>query len=172
MIRRVIERVEQLSEEIVVVVADQVRANALPLDAGHRVVLDRYPGTGSLGGIFSGLEAAGNDWIIAVACDMPFLNLSLISRMLSFRENVDAVVPVTEGRPEPTHALYSKACLPFIEPRLLARDLKISGFYDQVRVNYIPEGDVALLDPEFLSFFNVNTPEDVERALSLVDRGQ
>jgi molybdopterin-guanine dinucleotide biosynthesis protein A len=171
LIQRVIQRVEQLSQEIVVVVADQDRASGLPLDPAHRVVLDRYPGTGSLGGIFSGLDAANNQWTLIVACDMPFLNLSLFRRMLALTEDADAVVPVIEGRPEPTHALYSKACLPFIEPKLIAGDLKISGFYDQVRVKYLPEEDVAALDPEFLSFFNVNTPEDLDRALTLADQG-
>ena len=75
LIRRVIERVEQVASEVLVVVADSSREGELPLDSRHRVVLDRYPGTGSLGGIFSGLEAASNPWAIAVACDMPFLNL-------------------------------------------------------------------------------------------------
>ena len=171
LIQRVIQRVEQVSQEIVVVVADQDRAAALPLGPQHRVALDRYPGTGSLGGIYSGLDAASNQWTLVVACDMPFLNLSLFRRMLALREDVDAVVPIVEGRPEPTHALYSKACLPLIEPRLIAGDLKISGFFDQVRVRYLPEEDVAALDPEFLSFFNVNTPEDLERALSLAAQG-
>ncbi len=171
LIERVIQRVEQLSQEILVVVADQDRAEGLPLDADHRVVLDRYLGTGSLGGIFSGLDAASNHWTLVVACDMPFLNLSLFRSMLALTEDADAVVPVIEGRPEPTHALYSKACLPFIEPKLIAGDLKISGFYDQVRVRYLPEEDVAALDPEFLSFFNVNTPEDLDRALTLADQG-
>lgn len=172
LVRRVIERIGQVSDEIVVVVADQARAEGLPLDQEHRVVTDRYPGTGSLGGIFSGLEAARSGWIIAVACDMPFLNLDLLRRMLSLREQADAVVPVIEGRPEPTHALYSKACLPFIEPRLLANDLKISRFFDQVRVEYVSEADVAALDPEFLSFFNVNTPEDLDKALALAEQGR
>jgi len=154
-----------------VVVADQDRASGLPLDSDHRVALDRYPGTGSLGGIFSGLYAASNQWILVVACDMPFLNLSLFRCMLALTEDADAVVPVIEGRPEPTHALYSKTCLPFIEPKLIAGDLKISGFYDEVRVKYLSEVDVAALDPEFLSFFNVNTPEDLDRALTLADQG-
>jgi molybdopterin-guanine dinucleotide biosynthesis protein A len=154
-----------------VVVSDQNRAEELPLDPEHRVVLDRYPGTGSLGGIFSGLDAASNGWTLVVACDMPFLNLSLLLRMMALTEDADAVVPVIDGRPEPTHALYSKACLPFIEPRLISGDLKISGFYDQVRVRYLPEEDVVALDPEFLSFFNVNTPEDLERAVSLAAQG-
>ena len=172
LIRRVIQRVEQVACEVLVVVADSSRGGALPLDPRHRVVLDRYPGTGSLGGIFSGLEAASNPWAIAVACDMPFLNLSLIDRMLVLREDVDVVVPLIEGHPEPTHALYSKACLPFIEPKLLNRQLKISGFYDQVRVHYVPEDEVASMDPHFLSFFNVNTPADLDKALDLAAQGR
>ncbi|MEE3141171.1 MAG: molybdenum cofactor guanylyltransferase [Chloroflexota bacterium] len=171
LIQRVIERVEQLSQEILVVVADQNRAADLPLAQEHRVVFDRYPGTRSLGGIFSGLDAASNGWTLVVACDMPFLNLALLRRMMALTEDADAVVPLIDGRPEPTHALYSKACLPFIEPRLISGDLKISGFYDQVRVRYLSEEDVAALDPEFLSFFNVNTPEDLDRALSLAAQG-
>ena len=171
LIQRVIERVEQLSQEIVVVVADQNRAADLPLAKEHRAVLDRYPGTGSLGGIFSGLDAASNGWTLVVACDMPFLHLALLRRMMALTEDADAVVPIIDGRPEPTHALYSKACLPFIEPRLISGDMKISGFYDQVRVRYLSEEDVAALDPEFLSFFNVNTPEDLDRALSLAAQG-
>ena len=172
LICRVIERVERVADEVLVVVADSSRGEELPLDPRHRVVPDRYPGTGSLGGIFSGLEAASNSWIIAVACDMPFLNLSLIGRMLTLREDMDVVVPLIEGRPEPTHALYSKACLPFIEPKLLGRQLKISGFYDQVKVHYVPEEEVASMDPQFLSFFNVNTPEDLDKALDLAAQGR
>ncbi len=171
LIQRVIERVEQLSQEIVVVVASQNRAADLPLAQEHRVVFYRYPGAGSLGGIFSGLDASSNGWTLVVACDMPFLNLALFRRMMALTEDADAVVPLIEGRPEPTHALYSKACLPFIEPRLISGDLKISGFYDQVRVRYLSEEDVAALDPGFLSFFNVNTSEDLERALSLAEQG-
>ena len=167
LIRRVIERVEQVASEVLVVVADSSRGEELPLDPRHQVVPDRYPGTGSLGGIFSGLDAASNPWVVAVACDMPFLNLSLIGRMLALREDMDVVVPLIEGRPEPTHALYAKACLPFIEPKLLDRQLKISGFYDQVRVHYVPEEEVASMDPQFLSFFNVNTPEDLDKAMDL-----
>ena len=109
---------------------------------------------------------------MVVACDMPFLNLQLLRHMLSLREGVDAVVPVLEGRPEPTHALYSKACLPHVEERLKADDLKISRFFDQVRVQYVPEEDIARFDPELLSFFNVNSPSDLDQALEWVAEGR
>ena len=174
LIRRVMDRVEQVAQELVVVVADQARGQALPIaiesDATHRVALDRYPGAGSLGGIFSGLWAARRPWALVVSCDMPFLNPVLLRHMLTLRQDADAVVPVVEGRPEPTHALYSKACLPHMESRLQASELKISGFFDQVRVRYLEEGDIVKFDPELLSFFNVNTPEELQRALTLAAR--
>lgn len=172
LICRVIQRLVQVSGEILVVAADSARAEALPLEDGQRIALDRYPGKGSLGGIFSGLAAARGQWGIVVACDMPFLNLELLRHMLSLREGADAVVPVLEGRPEPTHALYSKACLPFIEGRLMTEDLKIARFFDEVRVNYVSDEEIARFDPDHLSFFNVNTPGDLERALALVAQGR
>ena len=51
-------------------------------------------------------------------------------------------------------------------------DLKISRFYDQVRVDYAAEEEITPLDPEFLSFFNVNSPPDLDRALALVAQGR
>jgi molybdopterin-guanine dinucleotide biosynthesis protein A len=167
LIRRVIDRVAPVTQEIVVVVADAARGQSLPLESRHRVAVDRYPGGGSLGGIFSGLAAARHPWALVVSCDMPFLNPSLLRHMLSLRQDADAVVPVVDGRPEPTHALYFKACLPHIEARIQAGELKISGFFDQVRVRYLAEDEVRRFDPEGLSFFNVNTPEDLARALAL-----
>ena len=172
LIRRVIDRVSALADEIVVVVADPAAAEPLPLEHWHRCAPDVYPGKGSLGGIFSGVASARNEWGVVVACDMPFLNLELLRLMLSLRDGVDAVVPVLQGRPEPTHALYSKACLPHIEDRLKADDLKISRFYDQVRVHYVAEETIADLDPDRLSFFNVNSPTDLDRALTLVEQGR
>jgi molybdopterin-guanine dinucleotide biosynthesis protein A len=141
------------------------------LTEGDRLALDLYPGCGSLGGIFSGLSAAKEYWSLAVACDMPFLNPALLMHLITLREGFDAVVPVRKDRLEPTHALYSRACLPHIERRLKTNELKISGFFENVRVRLVPEEDIARLDPKFLSFFNVNTPEDLERARTLVAEG-
>ena len=172
MIRRVLERVAGLTSENIVVVADEARGTTLPLLEDTMVAVDVHPGMGSLGGIFSGLAAAGNEWAIVAACDMPFLNADLLGYLLSLREGADVVAPVVAGRPEPTHALYSRECLPFIEERLRAEELKITGFYGRVRVRYVEERDILRFDPELLSFFNVNSPQDLERALALAAAGR
>ncbi len=169
---RVIRRLSSAAGQIVVVVNDERRARELPLPSTAKVVRDAYPDGGSLGGIFTGLRAAEGQWGFVVACDMPFLNLELLEHLLGSTEGFDAVVPVVQGRPEPTHAAYSKACLPHIERRLIDNDLKIARFFDDVRVNLVPEDDVRRLDPELLSFFNVNTQDDLDRALALVAEGR
>ena len=87
--------------------------------------------------------------------------------MAHCRGGVDAVVPAPAGRPEPTHALYSRRCLPVIKDRLLAGELKASGFIDQVNVQYLPDDELRRFDPELLSFFNVNRQEDMTRAEEL-----
>ena len=177
LITRVLRRVSQVTDQTVVVVNEIDRASALPLNEASTkrtlasVAVDTYPGKGSLGGIFTGLSASDADWGLVVVCDMPFLNVELFRRMLSVRDGSDAVVPIVDGRPEPTHAVYSRACLPYMERRLKADDLKISRFFDEVRVRFLSEEEVDALDPDHLSFFNVNTQADLDRALELVEAG-
>ena len=169
LIRRVIRRATEAvsARHVVVVVADTDRAAALPLDADHETAVDVFPDCGSLGGIYTGLNASTTEWSLVTACDMPFLSAPLLSHLAGLRDGVDAVVPVVDGRPEPTHALYRRRCLPAIEARLRAGQLKISGFFDDVAVRYVSEDVIRSLDPELLSFFNINRPEDLERAKEL-----
>ena len=169
LIRRVIRRASEAvsADQVVVVVADRARAAALPLDDSHQTAVDLFPDCGSLGGIYTGLNAASTDWSLVTACDMTFLSAPLLAYMAGLRDGVDAVVPVVGGRPEPTHALYSRRCLPAIETRLRVGQLKISGFFDNVAVRYVPESDFREFDPDLLSFFNINRPEDLSRAMEL-----
>ncbi|MDE2788479.1 MAG: molybdenum cofactor guanylyltransferase [Chloroflexota bacterium] len=169
LIRRVIRRASEAvsSSQVIVVVADPERTAALPLDDDHLTAVDVFPDCGSLGGIYTGLNASSTDWSLVAACDMPFLSAPLLAHMAGLRDGVDAVVPVVDGRPEPTHALYNRRCLPAIEGRLRAGQLKISGFFDDVAVRYVPEDDIRRFDPDLLSFFNINRPEDLSRAMEL-----
>lgn len=171
LIGRVMDALSRITDELVVVVNTPQRGQELPLPDSAVAAVDIHPNAGSLGGIFTGLSAASNQWGIVAACDMPFLNLDLLSHLLSFRESHDAVVPVLDHRPEPTHAAYSKVCLSAIEARLEAGDLKIARFFDDVRVKYVSQRQVEEIDPGRLSFFNVNTEEDLTRACLLAAEG-
>ncbi len=172
LINRVSNRLSQVADRMVVVVNNSQRASEIDLPDGVRVVEDIHSGRATLGGIFTGLSEADTHWSIVVACDMPFLNPRLLESMLELRRGYDAVVPMVDGYPEPTHAVYSKSCLPAIERRLLANDLKIARFFDEVRVHYPSDGLIAGIDPEGLSFFNINTQQDLERADLLAAQGR
>jgi len=167
LIERVVGKLSQVTSETVVVVAEESKAADLNLPPWVRTAADLYPGTGSLGGIFTGLSAVKGNYGVVVACDMPFLNVDLIRFMLDIVSDYDAVVPRLQGRPEPLHAVYSKSCVGPIERCLQADQLKIAIFFEQINVAYLEEDDIEAFDPSHLSFFNVNTQEDLDKALAL-----
>jgi molybdopterin-guanine dinucleotide biosynthesis protein A len=70
------------------------------------------------------------------------------------------------------HALYGKRCLPVVEQMIRTRQLKIQEMvsHASLRVQYVTEADLLTIDPSGRSFHNVNTPEDLEMARSLLDR--
>ena len=161
---RVISVVKSIASELVLVVADEAQADVLPIPDDAITVLDMHAGSGSLGGIFTGLTKSPTDWALVVACDMPFLNAQLLTYMADSREGADVVVPMLDGWPEPTHAFYSKTCLRHMEESLNKGRLKITGFFDSVTVKYLPQESIEAIDPERWSFFNVNTADDLQKA--------
>jgi len=134
---------------------------------GLPMVADRYPDGGALGGIFTGLDAAGGDAAFTVACDMPFLSPDVMRLVLARVGEADVVIPRVDGQYETMHALYTKACLPAMETRLRAGQLKIVGFFPDVRVLEIAAAAVARHRAPQVAFMNVNTPEELARARAL-----
>ena len=131
------------------------------------MVGDVYPDHGSLGGIYSGLEAARGPAALTVACDMPFLHPDVVKLVASRAGEGDVVIPRVGSRLETMHAAYGKACLPHIAERLGAGQLRIVDFLERVRVVEIPEAEVARFRDPGIVFMNVNTPDDLERARAL-----
>ncbi len=138
-----------------------------PLSPDLRVVTDLLPGRGSLGGIYTGLKLAGTEYVLAVACDMPFLSLPLLGHLLELSPGYDVVVPRLRDGLEPLHAVYGRGCLGPMERLLATESNRIFDFYGEVRVRYVEEAVVDRLAPDHLSFFNINTPADLERAQRL-----
>ncbi len=89
LVRRVMDRLGTVCREIVIVANNQEPYRQL--DA--RLTSDIVPGKGSLGGIYSGLSVARYEHAVVVACDMPFLNTSLLAYMLSLAGEADVVIP-------------------------------------------------------------------------------
>jgi len=134
---------------------------------GLPMIADVYRDHGSLGGIYSGLRAAG-EIAFTVACDMPFLHPEVVRLVVARAGEGDVVIPRVGEQLETMHAAYGKACLAPIEERLRAGRLKIVGFFEHVRVVEIGEAEVARFRDPAVAFMNVNTPDELERARALV----
>ncbi len=166
LIEAVLEVVSQIASESIVVTNSPEPLRELT----SRLVPDVIPGAGSLGGILSGLKAARNDYSLVVACDMPFLNLELLQYMASQVRDYDVLIPRTAEGIEPLHAIYGKACIAPIARVLRGGGRRITEFFPQVHVRYLDQELVDRFDPRHLSFFNINTPQDLQKALGLDHR--
>jgi molybdopterin-guanine dinucleotide biosynthesis protein A len=77
---------------------------------------------------------------------------------------VDIVIPETSKGFEPLCAVYSKKCLQIIERQLVKRELKIRKIFQKVRVKKVSETILRENDPDLISFYNINTHDDLLRA--------
>jgi molybdopterin-guanine dinucleotide biosynthesis protein A len=103
---------------------------------------------------------------------MPFLNLSLLRYMQGLASRYDVVIPRRGQLTEALHAFYSRNCLPLIEQQLLAGDLRIIHFLPHVRVRYVDREEIEVFDPQHLSFFNINSQADLEKAREELNPGR
>lgn len=161
LIEHVLERVAPLGQDETLLITnrpDEYLHLDLPMYS------DVLPDKGALGGIYTAIHYSQYDHALVVACDMPFVNTALLEYMLSLRAGFDVVVPIVDRHPQGLHAIYSKNCLGPIRQRLETNHLKVIGFYDDVRVRYLEPAEYQPIDPQGLSFFNVNTPDELEQA--------
>jgi molybdopterin-guanine dinucleotide biosynthesis protein A len=167
LLEQVISRIDSLSKEIIIVTAKERTFTQLASRPKVKVVSDIFPGQGSLGGIYTGLVKSDSFYNLVVAADMPFLNRSLLRYMMGTAEGFDFVLPRVNGLFEPLHAIYSRNCIAPAESILKQGQKVIIELFKYVRVKYIEAGEVDRFDPQHLSFFNINTREELELARKL-----
>ena len=132
---------------------------------GIKTYEDIVKNMGPMGGIYTGLLTARKGYSFFFACDMPFLNSSLIRFMSENIKGYNAVVPQHNGRLEPLYAVYSRNCITAIENQLHKNNLKITDFLSLVKVRVITEQEIAMFDAERKCFTNINTPKDHQAML-------
>lgn len=138
---------------------------------GLRTVADVVRGKGAPGGVHAALVAARTRWVVAVACDMPFISTEALRVLLGARgDAVDAVCFEVAGRLESLLAAY-RAELADGWGEALEEDPSLRQLLSRVRVRLLPEEALRAVDPELRSLVNVNTPEDLARHGVTLPRG-
>ena len=166
LIQRVIERLNPIADEVIVTTNRPTEYAFLNL----RLVPDLKPGRGALGGLYTAIASASHPFVAVAACDMPFASKSFFESAYSLlvKEEADVVIAKTDEGYEPFHALYRReTCLSAIEAAIDADLWKVIAWFPQVKVRTLSPDEIKILDPSGLCFWNVNTPEEFEKAEQL-----
>jgi molybdopterin-guanine dinucleotide biosynthesis protein A len=169
LLEQVISHVEPISKDIIIVTAKERTFAQLANHPKVKIVNDILPGKGSLGGIYTGLIKSESFYNLVVAADMPFLNESLLRYMIKVADGYDFILPHVNTWYEPLHAIYSRNCIDPIKSILEQGKKVIIELFNYVKVRYVDANEIDQFDPKHLSFFNINTREDLERAKKITE---
>ncbi len=160
-----------VSEAVVVVSSDaQKRTFTSILQNRVAVVVDKYEKQGPLVGALTGFEKAQGRYSLLLPCDTPFISRQVSSLLLELCIKRNAAIPRwPNGYIEPLQAAYRT------ESALRAAEIALSEKRFDMRsmilrmtgVRYVSTMVLRQMDPELLTFFNVNTPEDLKSAESM-----
>ncbi len=153
----------ELFPEVLLVLAEEDLSGQ---DERIRIVTDLVPACAAVGGLYTGLSHSRSPRVFVVACDMPFINPAVIELFLQKIDATDIVVAQLLNGLQPLHGVYSKQCLPVLKDMIDDRDLRLQNIADKpgLTVHRVPETEIQRLDPQLLSFLNLNSPADLELA--------
>jgi len=150
-----------------------VCAEVAVADRGRRLLPDfpslpDGPGRGPAAGILGAAAAYPGRPLLVLACDLPGVSAALLAELARVAA-CDFAVPRWRGGVEPLCALYGPAALAVLSdnvgrglhaPHLLAGDGSLA-------VRYLEGDPLARFGPPEEVFLNLNTPEDLERYVSI-----
>ncbi len=135
------------------------------LPGGFEAVRDPAEGLGPLAAIAVGLRAVSGARAFVAACDMPLLRPELICRLFDLATDVDACVPLIEGYPMTTCAVYARTVVDLAEALVAERQLKPRVFIERLHTRYVEPEAFRDVDPGLVSFQDCDTPDAYEAAL-------
>lgn len=180
-----VETLFQVADEVIIVARDEEHAERLEriisetkAEAGSEpspkavFTWDSITGFGPVAGLQAGMSRARGRFAFATGCDLPFLRLEVINRLYELAdvmEGYEAAVPVhPNGFFEPLHAVYTREKMQSACRRAQENgERRIHVPLQELFVNRVSIDIFRPLDPELLSFFNLNTRADLERARAL-----
>jgi len=137
---------------------------------GLPVLADPVEGfAGPLAGVLAGMDwaaAQGADTVVSVAADTPFFPCDLVPQLLLAADGMEAPLALAatpDGR-HPTFGLW---------PTCLRGDLRAAlegGLRKVVQWTDAHGARAAMFPADGDPFFNINTPEDLERARQMIAR--
>ncbi|MCS7130867.1 MAG: molybdenum cofactor guanylyltransferase [Archaeoglobaceae archaeon] len=142
---------------------DRFQAEKYSEEFGIKCVCDLYQNFGALAGIHSALKHNGDTAVVAI--DMPFVKKELLEFIydLGKKSDCDALIPKREYA-EPLLGYYSASAIPEIERSIIEGEKRILSPLSRLRTIFYPVEELRKFDKSLISFFNINTIEDLAKA--------
>jgi molybdopterin-guanine dinucleotide biosynthesis protein A len=137
------------------------------------VIDDPEQGRGPLQGIAAGLAALAGRAHAAFICstDLPFLHPAFVRRVLTaLTDDLDVVLPVARGYPQPLAAAYRTALAPLVAKLVAAGELRLILLFSRCATLRMDDAELladpllARVDPALDSVINVNSPDEYQAA--------
>jgi len=175
LILRVVNKVAGIVDEIVVVVSSRTQKERLEGVLAHRasVVVDKREVQSPLVGAVTGFDQAQGEYSLLLPCDTPFLSSSVVQLLLKLCTKKAAVIPRwPNGYVEPLQAAYhTESALRSARIVLKEGKRNLRSMIAHLNgVRYISTTVLKARDPELLTFFNVNTTDDLRKAEAILSK--
>jgi molybdopterin-guanine dinucleotide biosynthesis protein A len=156
--RRVVDRTIIIAND-----SEPFRSSGIP------VIPDAVAGGGPLGALYTAVHTAGTEWTLVMACDMPFVSERLLAHLVSVGRSVDIAIPRTARGYEPLCATYSRRSASELRRLIDERRFRLSDVagIPGLNVHEVGRDELEPFGPEEVLFFNLNTPDDLARAIDL-----
>ena len=162
LLARALDRLRALTPEVCII------GPAAKFASHGRVIEDVYTGRGPLAGIHAALSASATDLNLILAVDLPFVTESLLRFIVEQARGCDAVVTVPQiaGGYQPLCAAYRRAFAPLAAAALEAGKNKIDALFAVTSTRILEESELSRFAFSATMFENLNTPEDLRRAIA------
>jgi molybdopterin-guanine dinucleotide biosynthesis protein A len=173
LIFHVIDRVSKVVDEVLVVVSSEkqkIMFEAI-LEKKTTLVIDKDDSQSPLVGAITGFEVSRAKYSLLLPCDTPLVSTEIIQFLLDMGTNRSAAIPRwPNGYIEPLQAVYrTESALTAAKSALKQGKLNMKSMIDNLRgVRYVSTMVLEQLEPDLLTFFNVNTPQDLKKAEALL----
>jgi molybdopterin-guanine dinucleotide biosynthesis protein A len=126
-------------------------------------------------GALTGFEFAHGKYALLLPFDTPFVSREVVSLLFELCLNKAAAIPRWPNEQiEPLHAVYeAKLALEAAKRAVSEGKLTMRAMIEKLRgVRYVSTLVIQQLDPDFRTFFNINTPLDLKKAIAMVKPGK
>jgi molybdopterin-guanine dinucleotide biosynthesis protein A len=165
----VIDQISLTVNEVLVVVSNNKQKKKFQafLKNFIKIVIDEDESQSPLVGALTGFENASGKYSLLLPCDTPLISTKIIEYLWSLKNNSSGVIPKwPNGYLEPLQAIYNTESATIAAKAALKEGLmNMRSMIEKLNtVEYVSTSTLNEIDPNHLSFFNINNPKDLEKA--------